>query len=108
MKGAGTKEVEGAEMVLGELLCDHQAYLKHAYIVAAAFGGVGTVAFVWCVLGRATLYPRYVVFVNPAISAVAKKVLKWADVGAPWGLVLAGGCTNLWNALFFVVATLSL
>ena len=94
--------------LLERLVDRHQAYLRQVYRAAGYFGAVGSAAFVWCVLTRATAYPAWTACFVPALSAPIKKAIKRKGVGAPLGLVLVGGFTNLWNLAFFVAVTAGL
>ena len=94
----------GEPRVLHAIVGVHQAYLKFTYKFAATMGGVGSLAFLYCVFTRQTIYPTWTVLLAPAMSAPIKKVLKRFSVG---GLVLCGGLTNIWNMIFFTAATAS-
>jgi hypothetical protein len=94
----------GEPRVLHAVVGVHQAYLKFTYKFAAAHGAIGSLAFMYCVLARQTIYPAWTVLLAPAMSAPIKKVLKRFSVG---GLVLCGGLTNIWNLIFFTAATAS-
>merc|ERR1711907_865153 len=90
------------DRVLLDLLLKHQNYLKYVYKWAAIPCAVGSAAFIWCCFARMTIYPWPCAFFAPAMSAPLKKCMKQGGFG---GLVLAGGLTNLWNLIFFVIVT---
>merc|ERR1711907_76437 len=90
------------DRVLLDLLLKHQNYLKYMYKWAAIPCAVGSAAFIWCCFARMTIYPWPCAFFAPAMSAPLKKCMKQGGFG---GLVLAGGLTNLWNLIFFVIVT---
>lgn len=96
----------GEAALVQDLLNRHQAYLSIVYRVAGVFWLIGAAVFTWCIVSRTTSYPRYLLIVLPPWSAILKRGIKKLDLGSP-GLLLVGGCTNLWNIVFFTVATMS-
>ena len=91
-----------------ELLRSHQAYLRLAFVTAGCFVLYGTVCLVTSVTLNRSRYPWYVLLCSPVLSSAVKKIVNKVGIGSPLGLIIAGGLTNIWNVLFFVVATISI
>ena len=99
---------ESAAAAVKPLLQCHHSYLRLCYLMAAAFGLCGTACLLVMHFRGDMRYPGYVLLFTPALSSVVKRAIKKVGLPAPVGLAIAGGLTNLWNCLFFVVATASL
>ena len=86
---------------LPALMAGHQRYMKQLYRCAAVCGLVGSLSFIVAAHLPDSPFPPWICALVPAASAPIKKLLKHFEIGAPAGLILAGGLTNLWNMLFF-------
>ena len=96
--------------VIKVLFVQHRAYLAAMHRAAALFGLLGSAAFAWCILCGAATGSRYVAqlpvaLLTPGLSALSKRGVRALRLPAPYGLVVAGGWTNLWNGAFFAVST---
>ena len=100
--GGGRKDGDGQALVR-LLLAKHKEYMLYLYKAAALPGLVGSLALLACIFSsHETVYPRWMAALVPAMSVPLKLLMKKTGCG---GLILAGGLTNLWNALFFGAST---
>ena len=99
---------ESAPAALKSLLQCHHSYLRLCFLMAGGFGLCGSACFVAMHLRGDTRYSGHVLFFMPVVSSIVKRCIRKVGIPAPVGLAIAGGLTNIWNVLFFAVATASL
>jgi len=86
--------------VLKTLLSQSDTYIRLLYRVTFAFGLTGTLAFVWAVWFKKTLYPRWLVFFTPTLLILLVQPLA-RYIPAPLGGIVLGGSVSLCFLLFF-------
>ena len=89
------------------LLSDASLYIYLLYQVMFFLGLAATFTFVWLILFRKTLYPKWMVLFVPTLWVlVLPQIAK--NIPAPIGGMLLGGSLNLSFLLYFAVSTILL
>jgi hypothetical protein len=85
------------------LLRNSNEYLHLLFTITCILGGIATIAFLYAVLCRKTLYPKWIVLITPTLLILARPLV--AQIPAPAGSIIYGGLINLSFLLFFCIST---
>jgi hypothetical protein len=102
-KGIGMKYCSAPHSDCAPALELAKQYWDLLYVMSATPGYIGTALLAFLVILNKTIYPRWMILVNPAVFLLLLS-LGASYIPEPLGAILVGGMTNLSIASFFAVS----